>query len=97
MKGQILEMLFYPHILVVLLLFFSYVIHEEINELSALEKVMKLSDQAIRDSSLMLLNCSKDHIADICPINIGKGTYGVRRLLISRGLVKELIFLSKSQ
>ena len=96
MKGQLIEMLFYPHILIVLMLFFSNTVKEELSELSVIKEVLEASDTSIYQSNLQLLNCSRDHIVEFCKINPGGfSEYGIRRLVVERGSVKELILSSE--
>ena len=77
------------------MLFFSNTIKEEISEISAIKEIFEISDQAIYESNLQLLNCSRDHITKFCNTTTNTAQYGIRRLIIEEGMVKELIFPSK--
>ncbi|MBR9689288.1 MAG: hypothetical protein GOV01_00085 [Candidatus Altiarchaeota archaeon] len=92
MKGQIFELLFYPHIAVLLLFFFSFMTSELISETVTLKSVLAKSNSAIASSNLNLLNCTPDHHTGFCNTNTETGTYYIRRLVSDGTAIKELIF-----
>jgi len=90
-KGQIIELMFYPFMMVNLLLLFHFLSAGEIAEIESSRSVLESSDAAIASSNLVLLNCTPDHYLG-CVRNPGDGSYYIRRLATDGESVKELIF-----
>jgi len=90
-KGQIIELMLYPFMMVNLLFMFYFLSAEEISEIESSRSVLESSDAAIASSNLMLLNCTPDHYLG-CIRDPGSGSYYIRRLATDGEGVKELIF-----
>lgn len=91
MKGQLMELMFYPLMAAVLLSTFAFLSREEASEVRVTRSVLDASDAAIEASNLVLLNCTPDHHLGCVP-PLGTGSYYVRRLDTDGETVKELIF-----
>ena len=95
MKGQIFELLFYPYLAILLLLFFSFASNQIISEINIFKVILTSSDGAVEASNLLILNRSLDHVFDELPL-LMKEKYMIKRLILHVGerdlTVKELIF-----
>ena len=92
MKGQMIELMFYPFMAAVLLFFFRFSSGELVSQIDASKTLLEQSSSAIELSNMALLNCSLDHFLGVCSHSVNNGTYFIRRLATDGEFVKELIF-----
>ena len=91
MRGYLFELLVYPYLMGMLLFAFHFFSRDLITSSRLAIQVEGNSSLAIDDSNLRLLNCTPDHVVGDCLLPV-QGGYGVRRLAIVNGRVKELIY-----